>query len=158
MGLRTPRRRSKAASRTDEQSRFSRLNVARRNWVSIAAYERSLTRARRISEGLNITTRRAEGAQTASPWVDGNFDGGVQSEVVTVMSVMLREPVANAPPNLGDKIEVTLLGQMSKIADQVGDGVFLHGAAALLKNRERLGGGGNVFAFIDHAPLGYAIA
>jgi hypothetical protein len=38
------------------------------------------------------------------------------------MSMMLREPVANTTPNLGDKIEVALLSQVSKIADQVCDG------------------------------------
>jgi hypothetical protein len=78
--------------------------------------------------------------------------------MIVVMSVMLRESVANTTPNLGDKIEVALLGQVSEIADQVRDGVLFDGAAAQLKNRERLGGGGNVFGFIDHAPLDYAIA
>jgi hypothetical protein len=58
--------------------------------------------------------------------------------MIVVMSVMLREPVANTTPNLGDKIKVALLGQVSKIANQVRDGVLFNGAAALLKNRERL--------------------
>jgi hypothetical protein len=48
------------------------------------------------------------------------------------MSMMLREPVANTPPNLGDKIEVALLSHVSEIADQVCDGVLFNGAAALL--------------------------
>ena len=74
------------------------------------------------------------------------------------MSMMLREPVANTTPNLGDKIEVALLSQVSEIANQVSDGVLFDGAAALLKNRERLGGGCNVFGFIDHALPDYAIA
>ena len=73
--------------------------------------------------------------------------------MIAVMSMMLREPVANTTPNLGDKIEVALLGQVSEITDQVRDGVLFNGAAAPLKNRERLGGGGNVFGFIDHASL-----
>jgi hypothetical protein len=77
--------------------------------------------------------------------------------MIAVMSMMLREPVANTTPNLGDKIEVALLGQVSEIADQVCDGVLFNGAAALLKNRERLGGG-NVFGFIDHALLDHTIA
>ena len=71
---------------------------------------------------------------------------------------MLREPVANITPNLGDKIEIALLGQVSKITDQVCDGVLFNGAAAPLKNRERLGGRCNVFGFIDHAPPDYTIA
>jgi len=78
--------------------------------------------------------------------------------MIAVMSMMLREPLANTTPNLGDKIEVAFLGQVSKIADQVCDGVLFNGAAALLKDRECLGGRGNVFGFIDHAPLDYAIA
>jgi hypothetical protein len=75
-----------------------------------------------------------------------------------VMNMMLREPVANTMPNLGDKIEVALLSQVSKIEDQVCDGVLFDGAAAPLKNRERLGGSGNVFGFIDHASFDYTIA
>jgi hypothetical protein len=47
---------------------------------------------------------------------------------------------------------------VSKIADQVCDGVLLDGAAAPLKNRERLSGRCNVFGFIDHASLDYTIA
>jgi hypothetical protein len=78
--------------------------------------------------------------------------------MIAVMSMMLREPVANTTPNFGDKIEVALLSQVSEIADQVGDGVLFNGAAALLKNRERLGGGGNVYGFIDHALLDHTIA
>ena len=74
------------------------------------------------------------------------------------MSMMLREPVPNASPNLADKIEVALLSQVSKIADQVCDGVLLDGAAAPLKNRERLSGRCNVLGFIDHASLDYTIA
>ena len=78
--------------------------------------------------------------------------------MIAVTSVMLGEPVANTTPNLGDKIEVAFLGQMSEITDQVCDGVLFNGAAAPLKNRERLGGGGNVYGFIDHALLDFAIA
>ena len=55
--------------------------------------------------------------------------------------------------NLGDKIEVVLLGQVSEIANQICDGVLFNGVAALLKNRERLSGRGNVFGFIDHVSL-----
>jgi hypothetical protein len=78
--------------------------------------------------------------------------------MIVVMSMMLREPVANTTPNLADKIEVALLSQVSKIADQVCDGVLFNGAAAPLKNRERLSGRCNVFGFIDHAFLDYIIA
>ena len=74
------------------------------------------------------------------------------------MSMMLREPVANTTPNLGDKIEIALLGQVSEITNQVRDGMLFNGAAAPLKNRERLGGGDNVFGFIDHALLDHTIA
>jgi hypothetical protein len=78
--------------------------------------------------------------------------------MIAVMSMMLREPVANTTPNFGDKIEVALLGQVSEIADQVCDGVLFNGAAAPLKNRERLRSGGDVLGFIDHAPLDCTIA
>jgi hypothetical protein len=78
--------------------------------------------------------------------------------MIAVMSMMLREPVANTTANLGEKIEITLLGQVPEITDQVCDGVLVNGAAALLKNRERLGGRCNVFGFLDHASLNYTIA
>ena len=105
-----------------------------------------------------VFVRSIAGRTVASPWGDGDFDGGVRPEMIAVMSMMLREPVANTTPNLGDKIEVALLGQVSEIADQICDGVLFNGAAALLKNRERLRGGGDVFGFVDHAPLDYTIA
>ena len=105
-----------------------------------------------------VFVRSIAGRTVASPWGDGDFDGGVRPEMIAVMSMMLREPVAYTTPNLGDKIEVALLGQVSEIADQVCDGVLFNGAAAPLKNRERLGGRCNVFGFIDHAPLDHTIA
>ena len=71
---------------------------------------------------------------------------------------MFSEPVPNTPPNFGEKIDVALFRQVSEIADQVCEGVFVNGAAAPLKNRERLGGRGDVFGFIDHAPPDYIIA
>jgi hypothetical protein len=66
--------------------------------------------------------------------------------------------VPYATINLGDKIEVVLLSQVSEIANQICDGVLFNGVAALLKNREQLSGRGNVFGFIDHVSLDCAIA
>jgi hypothetical protein len=50
---------------------------------------------------------------------DGDFDGGIRPEMIAVMSMMLREPVANTTPNLGDKIDVALLSQVFEIANQI---------------------------------------
>jgi hypothetical protein len=87
-----------------------------------------------------------------------HFDRGVRPEIIAVMSMMLREPVRNSPPNLAEEIAVALISQLSEISDQVCDGVLFNGAAAPLKNRERLGGRCNVFGFIDDAPLDYTTA
>ena len=38
-----------------------------------------------------------DGARNLAP--DDDFDGGVRPEMIAVMSMMLREPVVNAPPN-----------------------------------------------------------
>jgi hypothetical protein len=40
---------------------------------------------------------------------------------------------------------------VSEIANQVCDGMLVAGAAVLLKNRDGLGGPGNVVGFIGHA-------
>jgi len=64
--------------------------------------------------------------------------------------MMLRIPVPNAPPDLTEKVETALLGQVSEIADQVCDGVLVTSAAAPLKNRDRLGSPGDVVGFIGH--------
>ena len=57
---------------------------------------------------------------------------------------MLRIPVPNAPPDLAEKVETALLGQVSEIADQVCDGMLVTGVAVALKYRDGLGGPGNV--------------
>jgi hypothetical protein len=88
------------------------------------------------------------------PRCDSDFDSGIRAEIIAVKGMMFSEPVPNTPPNFAEKIDAALFPQVSEIADQVCEGVFVNGAAALLKNRERLGGRGDVFGFIDHAsPL-----
>jgi len=64
--------------------------------------------------------------------------------------MMLRIPVPNAPPDLAEKVETALLGQVSEIADQVCNGVLVTSAAAPLKNSDRLGSPGDVVSFIGH--------
>ncbi len=92
------------------------------------------------------------------PRCDGDFDSGIRAEIIAVKGMMFSEPVPNTPPNFAEKIDAALFPQVSEIADQVCEGVFVNGAAALLKNRERLGGRGDVFGFIDHASPPYIIA
>ena len=54
--------------------------------------------------------------------------------------MMLRVPVPNAPFDLAEKVEATILSQMTEVADQVCDGMLVSGATVLLKNRDGLGG------------------
>jgi hypothetical protein len=82
---------------------------------------------------------------------DDDLDCGVWPETVAVTNMMLCVPMPDATLHLAKKIETALFGQMSEIADQVCDGMLVTGAAVLLKNRDGLGGPGNVFDFICHA-------
>jgi hypothetical protein len=50
-------------------------------------------------------------SRVASPWGDGDFDGGVRSEIIAILSMMLREPVPYATINLGDKIDIAFLSR-----------------------------------------------
>jgi hypothetical protein len=84
---------------------------------------------------------------------DNDFDGDIRPEIITIRSVMFRKPMPNTTLNLADKIDVALLSQVSEIANEVRKGVFVNGAAALLKNGKRLGGRGDVFGFVEHGVL-----
>jgi len=68
-----------------------------------------------------------------------------------IFSMMFRVPVPNPSPDLTDKVKATLLSQVSEIANQVCDSMLVTGAAVPLKNRDGLGGPGNVIGFIGHA-------
>src|SRR5208283_3641211 len=65
--------------------------------------------------------------------------------------MLLHIPVPNAPPDLAEKVETALLGQVSEVADQVSNGVLVTSAAAPLKNSDRLGSPGDVVGFIGHS-------
>jgi hypothetical protein len=70
--------------------------------------------------------------------------------MVAAFCMMFRVPMPNPSPDLTDKVEATLLSQVSEIADQVCDGMLVTSAAVLLKNRDGLGGPRNVVGFIRH--------
>jgi hypothetical protein len=85
-----------------------------------------------------------------------DLDCGIRPENVAIFSMMFRSmmfriPMPNPSPNLTDKVKATLLSQVSEIANQVCDGMLVAGAAVPLKNRDGLGGPGNVVGFIGHA-------
>jgi hypothetical protein len=67
--------------------------------------------------------------------------------------MMLRVPVPDAPLDLADKVEATILSQMTEVADQVCDGMLVSSATVLLKNRDGLGSPCNVIGFVRHAPF-----
>jgi hypothetical protein len=56
----------------------------------------------------------------------------------------------NATPDVAEKVEAALLGQVSEIADQVCDRMLVTRAAVPLKNRDGLGGPGDVVSFMGH--------
>jgi hypothetical protein len=87
------------------------------------------------------------------PGFDDDLDRGVRSETGVITSVMLRVPVPNAPFDLAEKVEASLLGQVAEITDQVRDGMIVTGAAVTLKSRDSLGSPVNVVGFIDHTFL-----
>jgi len=66
------------------------------------------------------------------------------------MSMLLRVPVPNAPAKLTDKVKAALLGQVSEVANQVGDGMLLSRTAMTLKSPYGLCGPSDVVSSIDH--------
>jgi hypothetical protein len=70
--------------------------------------------------------------------------------MVMVASVMFGVPMPNPSPDFTDKVEATLLSQVSEIADQVCDGMLVTSAAVPLKYRDGLGGPRDVVGFIRH--------
>jgi hypothetical protein len=71
--------------------------------------------------------------------------------MVAVFRMMFRVPMSNPSLDLADKVEAALLSQMSEIADQVCNGMFISGTTVPLKNLDGLGGPRNVVGFISHA-------
>ena len=65
----------------------------------------------------------------------------------------LRVRVPDAPLDLAEKVEATLLRQVPEVADQVCDGMLVPGAAVLLKHRDGLGGPCNMIGFIRHLSI-----
>jgi hypothetical protein len=78
-------------------------------------------------------------------------DVSVGPEAIAITNIMLSIPVANAAFDFADKFESTFLSQMSEIADQVGDGVFVSATTTLLKSSDSLGRPCDVLGFINHA-------
>jgi hypothetical protein len=72
--------------------------------------------------------------------LDGNFDGGIWSKGIAFTSVPFRIPVPNAPADLVEEIEPPFVSQVSKIADQIGNGIVVTCAATSLKHLDGLGG------------------
>jgi len=83
--------------------------------------------------------------------VDANFDCGIRPEALAVNRMMLRVPVPDAPLDIAEKVEATLLCQVPEVADQVCDGMLIAGVAVSLKYGDGLGGPRDVVGFIGHA-------
>jgi hypothetical protein len=62
--------------------------------------------------------------------------------------------MSNAPPDLAEKVKAKVVGQVSEIADQVGNHMLIATSAVLLKNRDGLGGPGDMVRFVSHVPPG----
>jgi hypothetical protein len=65
--------------------------------------------------------------------------------------MMLGVPVPNSAPDLAEKVQASLFGQVPEITDQVCNGMIVPSAAVPLKYRDSLCGPGDVFDLIDHA-------
>jgi hypothetical protein len=62
--------------------------------------------------------------------------------------------MSNAPSDFAEKVKAKVLSQVSEIADQVGNHVLVATSAALLKNRDSLGGPDDNVGFVSHVPPG----
>jgi hypothetical protein len=83
--------------------------------------------------------------------IDRDLDCGIRPKMIAIFGVVFRIPMPNPAPGLTDKVKTALLSQVSEIADQVCDGMFVTGAAVPLKNGDSLGSPSNVIGFIGHA-------
>ncbi len=63
--------------------------------------------------------------------------------------MVLSVPVCKRTPHLAEKVEAAILGQMSEIADEIGDGMFVTSAAVLLENCNSLCRPGDMVSFFD---------
>jgi hypothetical protein len=84
------------------------------------------------------------------PLLDFDFDDGIRPEIAPVTRIMLRMPVSNASRDLFEKVETALVGQMSETVNQICHDMLVACAAPTLKNRNSLGGPGDVVGFIRH--------
>jgi hypothetical protein len=89
-----------------------------------------------------------------APRLYNDFDCGVSAENLAVTKVLLRVLMSNAPSDLAKKVKAKVLSQVSEIADQVGYHVLVATSAALLKNRDSLGGPDDMVGFVSHVPPG----
>jgi type IV secretory pathway VirB2 component (pilin) len=64
--------------------------------------------------------------------------------------MMLSMPMPNASLDFLQKIQPTLLGQMTKIAIQIGDGVLIVGLATPLKDRDGFDRPCDIVGLISH--------
>jgi hypothetical protein len=63
---------------------------------------------------------------------------------------MFGVPMLDASLYLTQEVEAALLGQVSEVANQVCDSMFVAGATPLLENGHRLSGPGDMSGFVDH--------
>src|ERR1700752_3451179 len=78
------------------------------------------------------------------------LNGGVWTESITISRVLLCVPVRDASLNLAEKILSALLCQVSEVANQIGDRVFLARSAMSLENLQGLSSARDVISFVDH--------
>jgi hypothetical protein len=84
--------------------------------------------------------------------VDCDLDCGLWAKRVALLSMTFCEPMSNSSPDLAHKVETALFHQMSKIADQICNGMLINGATVLLKGCDCSGRPSEVFGFIAHVP------
>src|SRR5215475_4681846 len=110
--------------------------------------------AARVTLPSHVGRRFVRGDGAASvrlPWNDCDLDCGSRTYMVAIFSMMFGVPMPNSSLDFIDKVEAALLSQMSEIADQVCNGMFISGRTVPLKNLNGLGGPRNVVGFIPHA-------
>ena len=87
------------------------------------------------------------------PWRDDDLHCSVRPKNIAFISMLLRVPVPNTSADLTEKVKAELLGQVPEVTDQIGDGMLFTSATVPLKNRDRVGGPGDVVSFVHHASL-----
>jgi hypothetical protein len=82
--------------------------------------------------------------------MNADLDFGVRHNGSSLISMGLRIPMPDAATDFPEEIEAAFFGEVSKIANQIRNSVFVAGAATSLKGGDRVGGPRDMVGLMRH--------